>query len=108
MAQPTKCVNDSFSDLDLSCRLNAARTAHRRETSISRNDVAVGTSSDASMFWRRRRAGPDRGAAETTESAEATEGLSLLASVAFVRSIGTVVFSNNFRHSSGTDDGSRR
>jgi hypothetical protein len=122
IAHPMKCVNESLTPRSASWRLNAARTAQSRPTSTSRNDVAVGMSSDASMFLSSRRAGPEMGVPEalvTLETSDALDAAALSAvsdapSISSApdapdASVGSSPFtplSNNLRHSSGTEDGS--
>src|SRR5438132_5787818 len=64
MAQATMCVNDAF-DCPLSVRwlFTTRRFSSSALTGIVRTDVAVGTDSDASMFWAIFPAAPRSGVA---------------------------------------------
>ncbi len=70
MANPIRWVNEVFLPAAASAALSALRRASSVATATSRNDVAVGTESEASMFWTRRAAGPVIGLAPEGESGE--------------------------------------
>src|SRR5260370_22719107 len=57
-AQPMRWVKESFLPAAASCALRARRCESSTLAATSRNDVAVGTTSESVMFWTNRAAGP--------------------------------------------------
>src|SRR5213083_2978873 len=61
IAKPIRCVNETFFPRAASWAFSSLRRASSVSTTMSRNDVAVGTDSESVMFWTRRAAGPTIG-----------------------------------------------
>src|SRR5947207_7757828 len=124
IAKPIRCVKETFFPRGASWAFSSLRRASSVSTTMSRNDVAVGTDSESVMFWTRRAAGPvmgvrpgDAGSGERgavpVGAAEGTAPCSPLPStsarlVGITGSSASLPLSKRLRHSSPTEAGSRR
>src|SRR2546423_647848 len=124
IANPIRCVNEPFFPRAASWAFSSLRRASSVSTTMSRNEVAVGTDNESVMFWTRRAAGPvmgvrpgDAGSGERgavpVGAAESTAPCSPLPStsarlVGITGSSATLPLSKRVRHSSPTEAGSRR
>src|SRR5256885_9790975 len=124
IAKPIRCVKETFFPRGASWAFSYLRRASSVSTTMSRNDVAVGTDSESVMFWTRRAAGPvmgvrpgDAGSGERgavpVGAAEDTAPCSPLPStsarlVGITGSSASLPLSKRLRHSSPTEAGSRR
>src|SRR3989449_1913608 len=124
IAKPIKCVNETFFPRAASWAFSSLRRASSVSTTMSRNDVAVGTDSESVMFWTRRAAGPVMGVrpgdagsggrgAVADGAADGTAPGSPLPStsarlVGITGSSASLPLSKRLRHSSPTEAGSRK
>src|SRR6266576_3185658 len=123
IARPIRCVKETFFPRGASWAFSSLRRASSVSTTMSRNDVAVGTDSESVMFWTRRAAGPVMGVRPGVGRGE-TGGVGSAAVVSrlpppvsrstssrlvgITGSSASLPLSKRFRHSSPTEPGSRR
>src|SRR5437879_1809628 len=126
IAKPIRCVNEIFFPRATSWAFSSLRRASSVSTTMSRNEVAVGTDKESVMFWTRRAAGPVIGVKPGAGRREAGGvGCGAVAAadsrlpppvsrrtssrlVGITGSSASLPLSKRFRHSSPTEAGSRR